>query len=176
MTVAERLERARTDRELLTVEHAPTDEAFDGYVVAVGPEWFALAVVEPAVVALNGLVVLRLVDVAADAPEGTFVARALEHQGVEVPGDPGLELHATGKLLESAAARHAVVTVHTRQGEVLIGVPTSTADGRVELLEVDADAEWMDDTPVIAHEDVARVDLGGRYEQLLYELAGPPPG
>lgn len=175
MTHAERLGRALADRELVEIEHRPSDESFFGWVLAVGAQWFVVAAVDTTVITLNGFQCLRVDDVAVDAPTFSFVERAMDHQGLTPPAAPDLHLDGTAKLLESAAARYPLVAVHTSD-EVLIGVPVPGGDDVLELVEVDADAEWMDELQVVPLEEIQRVDVGGRYEQLLDELAGPPPG
>jgi len=179
MTPAQRLERALQDRELVSIERSISDEVFDGYVLGVGSAWVLIAPVETSVLRLNGLTALRVEDLElVEVPESTFVARALEHQG-EAPPAVTLALDDLKALVEDGVGRFPLATLHAEGGEfseVLIGVPVAWSEGTVELLEIDADAEWMDDTQVLQVGDVTRVDFGGRYEQLLWELGGPPPG
>lgn len=179
MTHAERLQRALDDRELVSIERSISDDVFDGYVLGVGSTWVLIAPVETSVLRLNGVTALRLADVSAvEAPDSTFVARALESQG-ETPVDASLALDSLRALVNDGVGRFPLVTLHAEtqdDAEILIGVPVEWPDGAVELLEIDADAEWMDETQVLQLDEVTRVDFGARYEQLLWELGGPPPG
>lgn len=179
MTHAERLGRALQDRELVSIERTVSDDVFDGYVLGVGSAWVLIAPVETSVLRLNGVTALRLADLeTVQAPESTFVARALEHQG-EAPPPVSLPLDSLRALVNEGIGRYPLVTLHAEgdeDAEVLIGVPVEWPEGAVELLEIDADAEWMDETQVLQLDAVTRVDLGARYEQLLWELGGPPPG
>lgn len=179
MTHAQRLERALQDRELVSIERSISDDVFDGYVLGVGTVWLLIAPVETSVLRLNGVTALRLQDIETiDAPESTFVARALEHQG-EQPQPVSLALDSLRALVNEGIGRYPLVTLHAEGGEfseVLIGVPVEWPEEAVELLEIDADAEWMDETQVLQLDEVTRVDFGARYEQLLWELGGPPPG
>ena len=56
-----------------------------------------------------------------------------------------------------------------------IGSLISVAANRSRLLEVDTEGRWRIKARSIDPDDVTRIDFGGRYEEALALVAGPPP-
>jgi hypothetical protein len=154
-------------------------DKLEGYVVGIGRRWFLLHLLSPDIF-LNGYSALRIADVNQVKDLGgteSFPARALALAGEKPRRLPEVELSSARTLLATAGAISPVVSIHTERIEpdvCYVGRPLS-ATKRLRLLEVTPQATWESAPSRWAYNDITRVDFGGRYEQALHEVAGPPP-
>ena len=179
----ERLEAARADRRYVRLRRGITGaHDLDGYVVDIGTKWVLLARVDPMVV-LDGFVAVRIADVAKVAERTSsahFVRRALEIRGAWPPDRavPALDLDGRRALLSSAGAQYPLITLHiekSRPDACWIGAFHGFGGRQVGLVCVTTNARWEDDVTGFRVSDVTRVDVGGRYDGALGQVAGPPP-
>ncbi|CAN5468077.1 hypothetical protein BH10ACT1_BH10ACT1_14830 [soil metagenome] len=149
----------------------------EGYVVAVDAEWALLHIVYD--VGLNGWSAVRLDTIREVEPqgEGSFIARALDLAG-ERPQSCDLDTASVVDLLHSATRLFPLVTVFTERVDptvCAIGRPIRIGSRSVTFLDVSSSATWSDETRSLRLDDITRIDVGARYEQVLHRLAGYPP-
>jgi len=148
----------------------------EGFVVGVDRSWALLHLVRD--VDLIGWSAVRL-DTIRDVEhqDHGFLGRALALTGAR-PGMLDVDLSDLPPLLRSAARRFPILTLYTEARDpsvCAIGRPQRIGARSVTFLDISSEAEWADDTRGIRLDDVTRVDLGGRYEDVLHRLAGYPP-
>lgn len=100
--------------------------------------------------------------------------------GVGFRAPRGHVAHGCAGRLSSGVALHRAVCRRSRDAEQVlelddpdicfIGVALGSADCMLEMLDIDPQAEW--DTELSRH---LLKDFGGRYEDWLYRVGGPPP-
>ena len=149
----------------------------EGFVVAVAEEWALLHLVYD--VGLNGWSAFRLDTVRDVEPQGenAFITRALRWAGEE-PADPDLDTATVTTLLSSAAGRFPLITAYTEAadpGVCAIGRPQRIGARSVTFLDIGSEATWASETRSLRLADITRVDVGGRYEDVLHHLGGYPP-
>lgn len=148
----------------------------DGYLVATGPEFFAIHLVDKGI-RLDGFNCLRYSDVtSADlpAPYAGFMERVLELRGHRVADSFPVDLTSIGTLIRTAGRAYPVVTLHLESIDpevCYIGKVLSVSDDEVSIRSIDPGGEWDDDVDSYALSDISRVDFGGAYEEALV-LAG----
>lgn len=79
-------------------------------------------------------------------------------------------------MLRALAGRSPVLSVFIERDDpdvCFIGVPVKWGRRSVWLSEINAGAEWDDTVSKWRYRDITRVDVGGRYEANLIEVAGP---
>lgn len=128
---------------------------------------------------LDGWSAVRLDTVAEvrGTGNGKAVGRALKLHD-EHPSAILVDLSSTGEIIRTMARWSPLVTVHREAqypDSCWIGRPLRVTDKVVELLQVDSRAEWDDDPDRFKLRDLTQIEIGGRYEQALHELAGEPP-
>jgi hypothetical protein len=175
-----RLKHARETGLLVEVERRiPYADALDGFVVATGREWIALARVSDEI-DLDGWVMLRLHDVRSVRlyPADCLAVKALTIRGQWPPVAPVVRLDHVTELITDAAARAPMVTVHRefhRPDACWIGVVRKVSGRTISLLKVDPSGRWARKPCTYRLNQVTRVDVGGRYEDALHLVAGPAP-
>ena len=177
-----RLDAARNEFELVRIARTVSDDSLTGYVLDVGEAWLLIALLDNESVRLESFTTLRLHDIDEIKTAGgdRFVRRALELQGQWPPEGPPVEiaLDDAAAIVRSGAGICPLVTIHPELDDpdiCFIGVPHGSADGMLELHEIDTQAEWEAETQRHPLKDVTRIDFGGRYEEWLYRIGGQPP-
>ncbi len=175
------LEAAARDQSLIRVSRSiRRSDKIDGFVMAVGDAWVLLAVFSPGI-DLNGYVALRLSDVSKVKRRGRpddFVGRALAARGEWPPAPVDVDLDTVAGLIKTAADVAPLVTLLVEEDDpavCFIGRPVGFGDRSVRLLEITPQAEWEKRPTKWAFENITRVDFGGRYEEALDLVGGPPP-
>src|SRR5262245_44823922 len=161
------------DTQALVRVHRSVESGFaNGYVVGVGPEWFALCLVADLII-FNGFQVFRFRDVSSvevPAPYAAFVDRVLRLRRQTLPPNPEVDLTDIATVLRTASATYSLVTVHR---EVVdpdvchIGSVEGIADGTLVLRPISPDAEWLEERESFPLHDITRIDFGGLYEDAL---------
>jgi hypothetical protein len=177
-----RLDAARNNFELLRIVRTVSDDKLEAYVLDIGAAWVLVALLDGESVRLESFTALRLhdIDEVETAGGDRFVRRALELQGQWPPEGPpvAIALDDAAAIVRSGAGICPLVTIHPELDDpdiCFIGVAHGSADGMLELLEIDTQAEWEAERQRHPLKDVTRIDFGGRYEEWLYRVGGPPP-
>ena len=177
--IVDQLHAAMAGRTLVRITRPFDDGHVTGYVVAVGPAVFVLAIINDQIW-LDGFEGLRLRDVQTIDPEphAAFIEAALTARGEARPV-PGLFDAATLKdLIASAVARCPLITLHEEVVDpdvCYVGQVTGVEGGVLWLLSIGPDADWDDDPLVFKLSDITRVSFGGDYEAALALVADAPP-
>jgi hypothetical protein len=164
---------ARDTQSLVRVTRSVERGSADGYVVGVGPEWFALALVSDLII-YDGFQLVRLKEVSSvevPAPHAGFVERVLRLRRQTRPPDPKTDLTDITTILTTASVAFPLITVHREvvDPEVChIGTVERIADGAVVLRLISTDAEWIEERESFPLPDITRVDFGGLYEDALH--------
>jgi hypothetical protein len=176
-----RLQRAQAERLHVSIRRwAPDADRVEGFVVAVGAKWVAIAASDDRI-HLNGWCVLRLKDIQAvrvDPDPECFIVRALRARGEWPPSCPELDLDSASGLIDSVSATAPLMTVFQefyRPDFCWIGVSVANDGKTLRVLEVSPRATWRRKPMTIDLDDVTRVDFGGDYEGSLALVAGPAP-
>lgn len=173
------LNAAMRDGVLMRFQRPFEAGSVHGYIDAVGPAFFAVAVVSDRV-RFDGLQCFRLEDVEGLAPDPytRFVEAALRARDEVRPQAPGLNLDSLPDLLISAGRIAPLVTIHTEADDpevCSVGRVVSIEGGILWMLEIGPDAVWDADPTAHRLGDITRVDFGGDYEQALDLVGGQPP-
>ncbi len=143
-----------------------------GYVLAVGPRFFLLALVDENI-RFNGFQCLRLQDVRnlqVPAKYAAFVEAALKLRGERRPRIPTVVVDSVQELLRTASRAFPVITIHREKvapDVCHIGRVVAVSDSEVSLLEIGPDARWDDEALSYRTKEITRVDFAGDYEQAL---------
>ncbi len=183
--VQTRLERAWSAQQLVCIgRRIPRTNRVDGYILSLGKSWILLAALDGGIY-LDGYIALRrrdIVEVKRKRDSDSFVRRVLELHNDWPPNLPVgviLDLANTQTLIDTAAKHFPLVVILTERLDpdiCFIGAPTSVTQRTVYLHEVTSKAEWENRSNHHKLSDITRVDLAGRYETALYEIAGSPIG
>lgn len=152
----------------------------EGFVVAVGKVWVLLAVLDPNV-DLDGYAALRLDDVSKVERRGgpdTFVGRALAARGQWPPVTVDVNLDDVADLLRTASDVAPLVTVHIEEDDptvCYVGRPVRYSKRSVHMLDITPEAVWEKEPTEWPFVMLTRVEFGGRYEDALALVGGPPP-
>jgi len=150
-----------------------------GYVLAAGPQFFLLALVDENI-RFNGFQCLRLQDVRnlqVPAKSAAFVEAALKLRGERRPKIPLVTVDSMQELLRSASHAFPVITIHRERfapDVCHIGSVVAVSDSQVSLLEIGPDACWDDAALSYQTKQITRVDFGGDYEDALTLVGGFP--
>lgn len=149
---------------------------FDGYVLAIGPEFYLLETVNDDI-DLGGYVCLRFRDsdpCRIPCPTQAFQEKVLALRGRTRPEPPEVDVSSLEALVQSAGALYPVITLHLDEaypGTCYIGEFLEVKDGKVFLREISPDGEWIEEPDGFDLVDITRVDFGGRYEEALVLVA-----
>ena len=172
------LQLALRTRQLVKFTRPFEPGPVEGYVLAIGPQFFLLALVDD--VRFNGFQCLRISDVRglqAPAKYAAFVEAALTVRGERMRGRPRLRLDSLEELLWSANRSFPLVTIHREKVDpdiCHIGRITALKNNRVSLLEIGPDALWDKEACHYSLKEITRVDFGGDYEEALHLVGGAP--
>jgi hypothetical protein len=170
--------RAQRSNRLIVFRDRFEDQRVRGYVAAVGPVFFSLAVEENAA-RFNGFSCYRIADVRALAPQryAEFTEAALRKRGVRIPKWRRIDISSLGALLVSANRQFPLITVHRERvlpGCCDIGRVTELGRHHVSMLLIDPGAVWDEQPERIMLNQITRVDFGGEYEESLHMIGGAP--
>jgi hypothetical protein len=175
------LEAAARAQSLIRVSRSiRRSDKIDGFVVGLGQAWVLMAVLDPNI-DLHGYMGLRLSDVSKVKRRGgpdTFVGRALAARGEWPPVAVEVDLDSVAGLIKTAADVAPLVTLHIERDDptvCFIGRPIRFTSRSVRLLEITPQAEWEQSPTKWAFVDITRIEFGGRYEDALALIGGPPP-
>lgn len=147
-----------------------------GYVLAVGPQFFLLALVEDTI-KFNGYQCLRLRDVRylqAPARYAAFIEAALKIRGEKRPRIPAVVVDSVEQILKTASRTFPLITIHREAVDpdvCHIGRIVGLSDSEISLLEIGPDACWDDEPTIYRTKEITRVDFGGAYEEALMLVA-----
>ncbi len=151
----------------------------EGFVVAVDREWAVLHLVRE--VDLIGWSAVRLDTVRdVERQDDGFLSRALAFTGAR-PEKLALDTTDISALLRSASTQFPLLTLYTEALDpttCAIGRPQRIGARSVTFLDISSEAVWSEETRGIRLDQITRMDLGGRFEDVLHHLGGfaPVPG
>lgn len=175
-----RLTDAMNQRTLVRMTRRFEDSRIHGYVLAVGPKFFLLALVSDRI-RFDGFECFRISDVLSVKPDpyAAFKDAALKKRGERMPEKPPLDLDSKETLLRSASRAFPLVTIHIEKVDpdvCYIGRVVDISRGKVSLLEIAPGAVWDDKPAEYRLKDITRVNFGGDYEDALHIVGGDPAG
>jgi hypothetical protein len=178
--VAAQLAAALRSRTLVRFSRPFENGRVRGFVVSIGPRFFALAIVSDGI-RFDGFQCFRLSDVRelrVPDPWADFTKKALKVRDERAPKKPRVKLESSESLLVTAGRRFPLVTIHR---EIVapdicqIGRVEGVVKRRVRLLEIDPGAVWDAEATEYRLSEITRVDFGGDYEEALFSVSGEPP-
>lgn len=149
----------------------------NGYVLAIGPKFFLIALVSDDI-RPNGFQCYRLSDVRKlQVPDkyACFHEAVLRKRGSRFPRKPPVIVSSLAQLLRTANKAFPLVTIHREKvdaGACWIGRVVDLSRGRVTLLEIGPDASWDEELESYRLSEITRVDFGGDYENALQLIGG----
>ncbi len=174
-----RLSAAMHDHRLIRFSRPLEKSKTHGYVVALGPQFFLLALLSD-LIWFDGFECFRIRDVRNVRPDPyeKFVASALKKRGERLPKKQRLMVDSIKVILASATRDFLLITIHREgvaPGVCRIGRVVGINGGRVWLQEINPDATW-DTTPLpYPLAEITRIAFGGDYENALHLVGGDPP-
>lgn len=177
-SVLARLQRARDRQLYVSVRRwIPDSERVDGFVLALGEKWVALAELDG--VSLYGWCLLRLKDIqAVFIDPDSLATKVLQARDQWPPQAVDVSLDDAAAALSSTTEIAPLISIFVefdRPDIMWLGSVTATNRDRVLFLEVSTLAEWHRKPRIIDLEDVTRIAFGGSYEEGLALVAGPRP-
>jgi hypothetical protein len=151
----------------------------NGYVQAIGPQWFLLALVSDQI-RFDGFQCFRLRDIRnlqIPHPYAQFIEDTLKKRRILLPKMPRVNLATLDQLLQSANRAFPLVTIHREQVDpdaCWIGRILNVDRKHVTLLEIDPGATWENSPVDYRLPEITRVDFGGDYEDALFLVGGDP--
>ena len=160
--------------QILTIDRTEGEE-LNGFLVGTSENLAVVNVVSDEIW-LNGYAIINLSDifaVEAETLEESFGYRAIDAMGeTPTPITPALNIESWATALATVPAT-TVISLACEEDtpdEMYVGVVQSVTDTTVTIKEIDLEGQWAD--PVdIALDDITRVDIEGRYEQIFTALA-----
>ena len=143
-----------------------------GYVLAVGPQFFLIALVDENI-RFNGFQCLRLRDVRnleVPAKYAGFIETALKLRREKRPRIPAVVVDSVQELLRTAGRAFPVITIHREVAApdvCHIGRVVAVSESEISLLEIGPDACWDVDALSYRIREITRIDFGGDYEKAL---------
>lgn len=147
-----------------------------GYVMAVGPRFFLLALVSDRLW-FDGFECFRIADVlevVAD-PYANFVEAALKKRGQRRPRKSKIDVESVESILLTASKAFPLVTIHMERKApdvCYIGRVSEIKKGKLSLLEINPHATWETEPNRFLLSKITRVSFGGDYEGALHLVAG----
>lgn len=170
---------AMTGRQLLRITTRFEDSPMCAYVLATGPEFALLAIINDGLW-FDGFACIRTADVRgveAD-PYASFVEAALRKRGQRRPRKPRLDLDSIERILLTANKAFPLVAIHLEKkapGVCHIGRVQGIADGTLAFMEISPHAIWENQVSALRLSKITRVSFGGDYEDALHIVAGDSP-
>jgi hypothetical protein len=171
------LKRALRTRQLVKFFRPFENGSVQGFVLAIGPKFFLLALVEDGV-RFNGFQCIRISDVRrlqVPAKYAAFVRAALKVRDERMPRKPRLNVASIEHLLLSANRAFPLVTINREKADpdvCHIGRVVAIKKDGISLLEIGPDARWDKKASEYKLREITRVDFGGDYEQALHLIGG----
>lgn len=109
----------------------------------------------------------------------TFVGRALAARNQWPPRGAEVDLDSVGGLLKSASQIAPLLALYTEEDDPtvsFIGRPVGYTARSIHLLGIGTQAKWRKKPDTWKFSNITRVEFGGRYEEALALVGGPPPG
>ena len=168
------------ERRLVRIARRFEDSTICGYVLAVGPKFFLLALVSDRLW-FDGFECFRVSDVLSVSPNPyrVFIEAALKKRGQRRPRKPKIDLKDIESLLLTANRAFPLTTIHQEKVDpdvCHIGRVLEIARGRVTLHAITPHATWDDQPTKLRLSDNTRVNFGGDYEDALHIVAGDAAG
>lgn len=156
------------------------DSYIEGYVLAIGPKFFLLALVNDKLW-LDGFECFRIADIrkVRPAPYAAFAEKALKLRGEHRPRNQRIKLDSIEDLLRSANRAFPLVTIHLEKADpdaCYIGRVADISRRKVSLLQITPGAEWDEHPTSYPLKKITRVSFGGDYENALHLVGGDAPG
>lgn len=177
--LSSRLHDAIRKRQLIRFTRRFEEATVRGYVLAIGPRFFLLALVSDRIW-FDGFECFRIADVKDLKPDPytKFAEAVLKKRREKRPMKARLDVSSIGKLLLSASRAFPLVTIHREQID-----PDVCWIGRIQrvnlesvwLLEIGPDATWDKVPTEYRLKEITQVNFGGDYENALYLVGGEPP-
>jgi hypothetical protein len=149
----------------------------NGYVLAVGPQFFLIALLSDGI-RPNGFQCYRLSDIRRlRVPDkyAQFHEAVLKKRGIRLPKKPPVVVSSLAQLLISANRAFPLVTIHREKvdaGACWIGRVVDLSKSHVTLLEIGPGAIWDNQLESYRLSEITRVDFGGDYESALQLVGG----
>ncbi len=144
----------------------------DGYLVGMGPEFFAIHLLDKGI-RLDGFNCMRYADVSSvdvPSPYSAFHDRVLALRGQEPAPSLPVDLSSVSALIRTAGAVYPVVTLHLESQDphcCYIGKVLSVDDEMVSMRSIDPGGAWEDGHAAYSLSEITRVDFGSAYEEAL---------
>jgi hypothetical protein len=172
-----KLSSACRERTLVTFRSRYESHRFEGYIVAVGKEWFLALEVHSAAF-FYGFRAARYEELTEFLPalHPEFIETALQKRKARAPKIPEIDLEDLASLLIGAGHQFPVVSIHCEAvapDVCHIGKVVAVSPSTLSLQEICPDATWektIGDYPLA---EITRVDFGGPYEESLVLVGGP---
>lgn len=177
-SVLARLERGRDEQLFVSVRRwIPDSERIDGFVLAIGEKWVALASLDG--IRLDGWCLLRLKDIQAVSIDPDSLATNVLKAREQWP-PPGADVSLDDVVLALRSASEAaplisIMVEFDRSDIMWVGSVTEIGKDSLRFLEVSTQAAWQIKPRAIDLEDVTRIEFGGFYEEGLALVVGPRP-
>jgi hypothetical protein len=180
VTLAAQLKSAMHSGTLVRFNRPFEESPAEGYIVAVGPDFFLLALVSDHI-RFNGFQAMRIVDVRRLRPHPftAFVESALKKRRERRPKKPKVSVSSLRALLLSAQKSFPLVTIHRERIDpdvCQIGRVMRVTTATLSLLEITPGAVWEEAPTQHALKQITRVDFGGDFEDALHLVGGDPTG
>lgn len=168
------LEAAQACGEIVRVFRDGIEDGWvDGFVVGLGPDFFAMQVFDKAcrVDGYNCFRYCDLTDLKTPAPHAWFLKQALIARARAQSPELTIDLTSLAALLLSAGKAFPLVAVFFLEDEeelCFIGQVQSVTSSEVQMLEISPNAEW-DRTPTLRPlGGITCVEFGGAYAETLH--------
>jgi hypothetical protein len=174
--IATALSAAMAERRLVRITTRYDESDVRGYVVAMGPGFVMVSVVNDRIW-LDGFECYRRPDIIAieDDPYAAFFEAALVRRGEIIPDAPPVSLASIEDLLKTAGRAFRLVTIHCEAVDpevCYIGNVYEVLNGLLTMREVTPAAEWEAEFERYSTADITRVAFGADYEEALSLVAG----
>lgn len=182
MTYREKILEAHKSGHIVRIRSEDRTEGHvDGFVAAVGVEFFALEIFNETI-HLDGLNCMRFTDVTgceSPAPYHEFKLRVIEARNLKRAPTPELNLSSLRSLLQTSQKTFPIATLHMQFDDdpdeyeedlsdvCYIGEITKVRGTNVVMRCITPGAEWDPELETFDLNNVYRVDFGGGYEEAL---------
>ncbi len=173
------LRKAMRDRQLVRFDRRFEKWRARGYVQAVGPSFFLLALVSDRL-HFDGYECFRIGDISGLVPDpyAAFAEAALNKRGEKLGRPPRVDVSNIETIVRTAGKVFPLLTIHIERIDpdvCYIGKVRDVDDRRLLLQEIRPSASWhIEPTPYLLRR-ITRVSFGGDYEGALHLVGGTPP-
>lgn len=182
MTYREKILDAHKSGHIIRIHSEErTDGHVDGFVAAVGLEFFVLEILSETI-HLDGFNCMRFTDVTGcenPAPYQEFMLKVIAARNLKRAPTPELNLSSLWSLLETGRKTFPIATLHMQYDDdpdeyeedlsnvCYIGEITEVRSTDVVMRCITPGAEWDPEQETFDLSNVYRVDFGGGYEEAL---------